>query len=164
MSATLHAKLLLDYFAATIGPSAVAPPLAVGVRRFPLDELFLEETIDELGPSLPDRLRSTATKLAKASLAAVGQGKRVPAEVVTAMVELVPWVVRLATATAGANGQLAGGGESPGGAVLVFVPGMAEIEEIADSLQVGAGPAARGRSKGSARAEGRPSAGRRRLS
>jgi HrpA-like RNA helicase len=136
MSATLHAKLLLDYFAATVGPAAVAPPLAVGVRRFPLEELFLEEVLDALGSSLPDRLRVSAAKLAKASLTAVGPGKRVTVEIVTAMVEMVPWVVRLATTTAAANGLLPGGGGAQGGgAVLVFVPGMAEIEEIADSLQ-----------------------------
>ena len=127
MSATLHSQLFVDYFAASLGRSQVGAPLHVGERRFPLQEIFLEEVVQRLG-GLPERLRKTAKSLAQQSAASAADGGAVPASVVSGMLELAPWVVRLAAAAA------AGEAEEQGGAVLVFVPGMAEIEELADKL------------------------------
>jgi len=140
MSATLHARLLLDYFSSALGAGAVADPLFVGVRRFPLTELFLEEVVEGLGAALPARLRLVAAKLDKMAASSITGERGAPSNEVAAgvmqcMVELVPWVVRHAAAIADAAREAEPGGGRSGAAVLVFVPGMAEIEELAEQLQ-----------------------------
>ena len=79
MSATLHSQLFVDYFAASLGRSQVGAPLHVGERRFPLQELFLEEVVQRLG-GLPERLRKTAKSLAQQSAASAADGGAVPAD------------------------------------------------------------------------------------
>ena len=53
---------------------------------------------------------------------------------VTAQLELAVWVARLAAQRA-ADAEGGGGGGERGGAVLIFVGGLSDIEELAEELQ-----------------------------
>lgn len=103
-------------------PPQVGPPLAVGTRRFPLTEYFLEDVAELAG--LPERLRSLCHKLGQRCARGQADGS-IPNELVATQVEIAIWVARLASMAA------TGGG---GGAVLVFVSGLSEIEDLAEAL------------------------------
>ena len=161
MSATVHTELYRSYFAEGIPPELVAPPLHVGGSRFPIEVRRLP-AIPCIGSSrapscvryhprhprvctlarrraqvryldaierlpLPERLHRSAGALATkidrlAALPAAEVRASHSAGIASAQLELAVWVVRLAAAAA------------EGAAVLVFVAGLAEIEELAEQL------------------------------
>ena len=138
MSATMMVELYEDYFAKAVGPEQVSAPLHVGEQRYPVAVSFLDEVADM--PGLPDRLRRAARKLGERCDAIGGSqmdesSDSVPATVVSAQLELAAWVARLAAKQAT---DASGGGER-GGAVLIFVAGLSDIEELAEELQASPG-------------------------
>ena len=138
MSATAHNGLYRDYFARTLGDAEVSAPLHVGGRRFPIDVSYLDELAAL--PGLPQRLQRSALKLAErceaVDGAALAEGSaEVPAALLGQQLEMALWLTRLHVSQS--EGSLAGGGA----AVLIFVPGMDSLEELAEHLQVGAQPA-----------------------
>ena len=138
MSATMMVELYEDYFAKAVGPEQVSAPLHVGEQRYPVAVSFLDEVADM--PGLPDRLRRAARKLGERCDAIGGSqmdesSDSVPATVVSAQLELAAWVARLAAKQA----TDASGGEERGGAVLIFVAGLSDIEELAEALQASPG-------------------------
>ena len=135
MSATAHTHLLAKYFECSFGGWPPEPPrtLFVGARRFGLVEYYLED-IASL-PMLPHRLRQVASKLgakAEATLPKGGKPLRsvgVPSDLLKLQLELTQWVVLLI-----AQGHVGGGGGEEGRAVLIFVSGLHEIDEIASAF------------------------------
>ena len=134
MSATAHNDLLHAYFSETLGYDRVSEPLHVGGRRFPHETSYLEDVANL--PTLPERLRKTAARLA-AKLAAmdpdeVQQSERsapVSSQIIATQLELAVWLARIE-----AMSQNSSEGGS-GGAVLIFVPGIAAVEELFESFQ-----------------------------
>ena len=91
-------------------------------------------------PGLPDRLRRAARRLGERCDAIGGtqmdeSSDSVPATVVSAQLELAAWVARLVAKQA----TDASGGDERGGAVLIFVAGLSDIEELAEELQASPG-------------------------
>ena len=120
MSATLCADLYRDYF----GSDGV--PIFVGARRFPVAEFYCDELAEGRGVRLSDGRRvrvdaSKARRLVEACVSSDGSsviapGARLPGLQQALAVEILR--------------QLA----KDGGSALVFVSGMADIEELTDAL------------------------------
>lgn len=132
MSATAHNDLLQTYFAEKVGRGGVSEPLHVGGRRFPYEVTYLDEVANL--PALPDRMRKTVARLVKklddVSPEEVQQSERatpVSSQIVATQLEIATWLVRIE-----AMGRAEG---SEGGAILVFVPGIAAVEELFEALQ-----------------------------
>ncbi|KAL1504712.1 hypothetical protein AB1Y20_008491 [Prymnesium parvum] len=126
MSATLHVGSLVEYFSATIGPAQVSEPLFVGARRFPLREVYLEDVA--LVEALPERIRSIADRLARTC--APASRLHLPActrDVTSKQVEVAIWLVRVLASPPSVDGG--------GGAMLLLVPGLTEIEEVGEAFQ-----------------------------
>ncbi len=134
MSATISTDLFHGYFAECVGEDEVSAPLHVGGVRFPITPQYLDDVAEMAG--LPDRLRHAARRLAEKCDAIAAGGRLdessdgVAGGIVAAQLELAVWVARLVASAASAAG---GGGGC--GAVLVFVGGLSDIEELAEELQ-----------------------------
>ena len=130
MSATVHTSMYVKYFAAQLHASAVSRPLHVGGARFPITVQYLD-AVQEM-EALPDRLRKAAGKLATkidglAALPAAEIRTSHSSAIAGQQLELAVWVVRLAAAAPRADGGCVG-------AVLIFVAGLSDIEELAESF------------------------------
>eukprot|EP00930_Biecheleria_cincta_P029236 TRINITY_DN20352_c0_g1_i1.p1 TRINITY_DN20352_c0_g1~~TRINITY_DN20352_c0_g1_i1.p1 ORF type:complete len:2384 (-),score=428.36 TRINITY_DN20352_c0_g1_i1:36-7187(-) len=112
MSATVDTSRFLDYFEAS-GVAVEREPLIVGVRRFPTWQYFLDEVAH--GGALPSAaLRVRTDRLDRATI----DQKRIDIEP-----QLLNAAVNIVSAVA-----------KPGLCVLVFLPGLAEIEQLNDLL------------------------------
>lgn len=111
MSATLATKMYRDYF------DVPNEPIHVGVRRYPITEYFIEDIL-QFG------LSKQETKAALAIQHENETKRCVTAPTSTEMKNRIPLAARLATIV----------GE-PGSSVLIFVPGMAEIIAISESIE-----------------------------
>ena len=130
MSATVHTEMYVKYFAAQLHASAVSRPLHVGGARFPITVQYLDAVQEMV--ALPDRLRKAAGKLATkidglSALPAAEIRTSHSSAIAGLQLELAVWVVRLAAAAPRADGGCVG-------AVLIFVAGLSDIEELAESF------------------------------
>ena len=112
MSATLAAKLYQDYF------DIAEPPIKVGARRFPIEEIFVEELSKKL--RLPPKEIKAARQIENECI----KTKCVTAPSNHAMENLYYLAARVAISV----GQ-------PGSSVLIFVPGMRDIEGISEIIE-----------------------------
>jgi hypothetical protein len=111
MSATVHTSLYRDYF------DVREETIFVGVRRFPLREFYCEDLVEFLPPSQRDSLR----KLAETTSECAGyQGEVVGDAIVKEQLNVAVNLTR----------QIA----AEGIAVLIFVSGMADIQELMDKF------------------------------
>lgn len=135
MSATAHNDLLRDYYASSLGWEAVSVPLHVGTRRFPIEFAYLSEVAEMA--ALPERLRQSARRLSERCAAlpptdlAAGCAP-VSGSILSAQLELATWIVRVEASQGGTLHERAVDGTH--GAVLIFVPGIAGVEELAEAL------------------------------
>jgi len=111
MSATVAAKLYQQYF------GSPEPPLFVGVKRFPVTEVFAEDLPRVLQLPSGSKLASAALTLSK-STESGGDRTNQSAKV---QLDLALHIAR----TVG----------RPGSAVLIFVAGMAEIVDLVDKFE-----------------------------
>jgi len=117
MSATLQSGVFGEYF--TPQNETVLPAIFVGARRFPVEKIYLEDMLEAI-PIVKKALGSTFCKLIKTfDSDAKGQGPQ--AEVTPDTRNIICQLVR----------RLA----QPGECILVFLPGIAEIEDIQDDLE-----------------------------
>ena len=112
MSATLAAKLYQDYF------GIPEEPIKVGARRFPIQEIFVEELQEVL------RLPPKEIKAARQIESECRKTKCIAPPSNSAMESLYSLAARIAI-TVG----------RPGSSVLVFVPGMRDIEGITEIIE-----------------------------
>ena len=134
MSATAHNELLRGYFASTLGWPAVSQPLHVGSRRFPIEISHLDDLCEVL--MLPNRLMGAAKRMVdrcnkapRDELAA--SGTAVSSSVISSQIELAVWVVRLEAE----RQQMEAEQWESSPSILVFVPGIAAVEDLVDELQ-----------------------------
>lgn len=112
MSATLATKLYKDYF------QVPSDPIHVGVRRFPIQEFFVEELHAKF--KLPPNELQTAKAIQKEC-----ESRRCnSAPTQTELSNRFSLAARLTTIVG-----------SPGSSVLVFVPGMGEILAITEAIE-----------------------------
>lgn len=112
MSATAHSAMFQAYF------NTPHEPIFVGVRRFPLHEYFAED----LYPFLSNTAQKTLSRLLESTSRC---NRRLIEEVVPD--SIVKDQLAVAAALARSIGK-------PGGAVLIFVSGMADITELMEIL------------------------------
>ncbi|GKY93331.1 hypothetical protein MPSEU_000300700 [Mayamaea pseudoterrestris] len=112
MSATLAAKMYQEYF------DIPTPPLKVGARRFPVEEVYLDDLAARL--NLPGNMKKTVATLTEACNATKC---RAPPNS-QGMEKLHALACHLAL--------VAG---SPGSSVLIFVPGMMDIVSITERIE-----------------------------
>jgi len=118
MSATLQADTFSRYFSGyplegeeeQMEPE---PPIHVGSRRFPVEEVYVDELVTGLGLTQPSVLRLAA---------------KVMKDVMDHKTSVSPAAAEL---TAAICRHVA----APGACVLIFLPGLAEIELVADALE-----------------------------
>jgi HrpA-like RNA helicase len=112
MSATLAASLYQAYF------DIPEPPIKVGVRRFPIEEVFLEDipNIVRLPPKEIKAVQSIATECHKT--------RCIVAPSNNTMELLYSLAARIAISVG-----------KPGSSVLIFVPGMRDIEGIVETIE-----------------------------
>lgn len=108
----------------------ISPPLHVGGGRFPIAVHYLDAIAQ--WPTLPERLRRSASVAAEridalAALAAPELRASYTSALSSIQLELAVWVARLTAAAPTADGAVVGG-------VLIFVPGLADIEELAETF------------------------------
>ena len=132
MSATLQAGLFGEYFSPPGEP--VAPPIFVGVRRYPVQSVFLEDlchAIPALRSSVGKQVSRAVANFEQAARAAGGDvaedspsgrghGARrgvVSSELRRIIVETVCYLAR------------------PSSCILVFLPGIGEIADLQDDLE-----------------------------
>ena len=117
MSATIQADMFCQYFS-TLNAGKAIPSLFVGARRCKVDEYFIEEAIERLKPSLPGEVFAeleayrSDVQSRERSKAALRLDRHI-----SAIVNLVLVCVK------------------EGAAILVFLPGLQEIEDAIDTLQ-----------------------------
>ena len=112
MSATLAAALYQDYF------DVPQPPIKVGARRFPVKEVYLEDLAQVVNLSKSDSGK-VSSLVAKCDQLRAKQAP--PASYMEAVFSIVAKVAM----TVGEAGT----------SVLIFVPGMNEIEQITESIE-----------------------------
>ena len=112
MSATLAAKLYQDYF------DIAQPPIKVGARRFPIEEIFVEELPEKI------RLPPKEIKAVRQIESECKKTKCITAPSNSTMENLYNLAARIAITV----------GE-PGSSVLIFVPGMRDIEGISEIIE-----------------------------
>lgn len=112
MSATMAAELYSQYF------GSPEPPIHVGARRFPIKEYFVEDLSKLLS------LSPKCSKLAKEVFDQSEKSKCLSAPSANVMEKLY----NLAA-------QIAGSVGSQGSSVLIFVPGMSDIEAIIELIE-----------------------------
>jgi len=117
MSATLQSGLFGEYFTPQF--DTVLPAIFVGARRFPVEKVYLEDILEAI-PSIKKALGSTICKLVK-KFESDDRGKGPKAEVTPEIRNIICQLVR----------RLA----QPGECILVFLPGMGEIEEVQDLIE-----------------------------
>ena len=128
MSATLQAAVFLEYFTLT-GPMAVAPPLLhVGAHRYPVEDVFLDDIALVFRRSLPGigTLIAHGLQLFKSLQTRCHAGKMdgpvMLAQVDEKMMELFLAII----------GKIA----LPGTCILVFLPGLGDITDTLEKLEV----------------------------
>ena len=117
MSATLQAGLFGEYFASQ--HETVLPAIFVGAKCFPVEKIYLEDMLEAI-PTIKKVLGSTVCRLVK-TFESDNMGKGLKAEVSPVICNIICHLVC----------HLAQSGEC----ILVFLPGMGEIEEIQDLLE-----------------------------
>ena len=100
--------------------ASAAPSLHVGSRRFPVREVYLDELSSGLGLSRGALLADAASEGADAAAAAKSQGRRPP---------------RASRRLCDVAAQVAMHCAAPGSTVLMFLPGVAEIELVQARLR-----------------------------
>jgi len=113
MSATLAAKLYQDYF-----DISDSPILKVGARRFPIQEIFLEEIVQLL------RLPPKEIKAARQIESECRKTRCIAPPSNSTMDCLYSLAARIAISVG-----------RPGASVLIFVPGMRDIESITEIIE-----------------------------
>lgn len=113
MSATLAAKLYQDYF------GVPEPPIKVGARRFPVEEVYLEELESRF--ALNSKMKSSLDYIKNQCQQLRCKG---PPSVFY-MEKLYPVVAQLALIVG-----------KPGSSVLIFVPGMVDIVAITEAIEL----------------------------
>jgi len=117
MSATLQSGLFGEYFTPRF--DTVLPAIFVGARRFPVEKIYLEDILEAI-PSIKKALGSILCKLVK-KFESDDMGKGPKAEVTPEIRNIICQLVR----------HLAQTGEC----ILVFLPGMGEIEDVQDLIE-----------------------------
>jgi len=117
MSATLQSGLFGEYFTPQF--DTVLPAIFVGARRFPVEKIYLESMLEAV-PTMKKALGSTFCKLIK-KFEMDDMGKSPKAEVSPQISNIICQLVRCLA--------------QPGECILVFLPGMGEIEEMQDLLE-----------------------------
>lgn len=112
MSATLAANLYQEYF---VVPE---PPIRVGARRFPVDEVYLEDISKKF--VLPAKMKKNATDI----LTELNKARCKSAPNMNSMEKIYAIVAHLAMVAA-----------SPGSSVLIFVPGMNDIVALTEAIE-----------------------------
>jgi HrpA-like RNA helicase len=112
MSATLAAALYQSYF------SVPEPPIKVGARRFPVDEVYIEDLAERF--NLPAKVKQSVKRMQESCK----QMKCQSTPAMQQMESLYTIVTHLAMVLA-----------SPGSSVLIFVPGMNDIVAIQEAIE-----------------------------
>lgn len=112
MSATLAAKLYQDYF------NIAEPPIKVGARRFPIEEIFVEEIPNNL--QLPPKEAKAANQIEECC-----RRTMCIAPPSNAVMESIYNLAARIAITVG----------RPGSSVLIFVPGMNDIVAISEKIE-----------------------------
>ena len=122
MSATLQEGLFGEYFAKEKN-IPIPPPIFVGARRYPVQEIFLNEMSAGVLPA-PSQIRElmrTFAKMVKKQEDSGGTITRYPAEfAVEAETVMVSLILHLA---------------QPDSCILCFLPGIGEISGVQDALE-----------------------------
>ena len=114
MSATLQSGLFGEYF--TPHDQTVAESIFVGARCFPVEQIYLDDLLKAL-PDIKKDIGSTVCKL----VGKFESRKEVKAEVSPETRKVICQTVRVLA--------------QAGSCILVFLPGMGEIEEMQDDLE-----------------------------
>eukprot|EP00434_Breviolum_minutum_P026974 symbB.v1.2.023849.t1/scaffold2213.1/size114990/10 len=132
MSATLQASLFADYFASLQRNKKESEVLAVGARCHPVEQLFLDDLKDQFDFAEPKDRRSLDNALEAFASLSKGKGKgkskggddgnfkRVEPQISEGLMEVTCSLVQ----------QLA----RPACTVIVFLPGIADITQLFESL------------------------------
>ena len=124
MSATLQSGLFGEYF--TRQNEMVSPSIFVGARRFAVRKIYFEDILEEI-PTIKKMVGSTVCKLLKTFETSVESCKtkgnpRIKAEISPETRKVICAVVRALA--------------QPASCILVFLPGIGEIGEMQDDLEM----------------------------
>ena len=137
MSATVHTEILADYFGEEVGRSHVGRPLFVGSRRFKLTECYLKE----ITSYIPQNAHGNRKKLeqlidvAAQMIKTTSQGRRPGRpQSITSMISEAQLKLAASLATALIKEKKIGDNSSGGGAILMFISGITDIEILSDAF------------------------------
>ena len=122
MSATLQGKLFVEYFRLALGADRVCDPYFVGIRRFPVHVVFIDELSELLS-----RRRDAVQAGAMADLARLQTKLEGNSAILAHMAEVSPYAQEVCI-------NLILAVPKPGDTVLVFLPGLADIIDLQSSL------------------------------
>ena len=122
MSATLQGKLFVEYFRQALGSDRICDPYFVGIRRFPVHVVFIDELSELLS-----RKRDVVQAGAMAELARLQTKLEGNSTILAHMAEVSPHAQEVCI-------NLILAVPEPGDTVLVFLPGLADIIDLQSSL------------------------------
>ena len=127
MSATMQGDMLVDYFRESFTPEEVCPPYHVGAKRFPVRSFFVEELADLVKEKNSIWSPKQIDSRSKLKFMAAKWPYKTLKSVVQLRPKVCPEAMDICTEVIVTQAEL-------GEAVLVFLPGIAEISHYYDHL------------------------------
>ena len=123
MSATLQGGLFIDYFKEKLGSNQVAAPIFVGIKRFPVEELCIDE-LDELITRKEDKVQDDSMRDLQCQLKKFTED---PSLLPLMRADICPFAQEVCI-------NLIISQSNPGDTILVFLPGSSDISDFYDKF------------------------------